>query len=60
MRAIGDQVERLKARWARLSGFEWAGTIAKPTYYSPNFSDAERAAIDEETRATAARFGYPD
>ncbi len=39
---------------------EWAGTIARPTYYSPNFSDAERAAIDEETRATAALFGYPD
>ncbi len=37
-----------------------AGRIAAPRYYSPDFDDAETAAILEETAAIRARLGYDD
>ncbi|MGI9309191.1 MAG: sulfotransferase [Gammaproteobacteria bacterium] len=37
-----------------------AERISAPTYYSANFTDAEQALIDKETRDTVTRLGYPD
>ncbi|QDG54854.1 sulfotransferase [Persicimonas caeni] len=36
----------------------YAERISAPSYYSPDFSDEERAAIDEETAEVAGWFGY--
>ena len=35
-----------------------ASRLRAPTYYSPKFSDSELKIIEEETAATASRFGY--
>jgi hypothetical protein len=37
---------------------ELAGQLSPPSYYRPEFSDAELEAIHEETRAVAARLDY--
>lgn len=37
---------------------DWAGRIAEPDYYRPDFTAEEMAAIGQETAATAARFDY--
>lgn len=36
----------------------YAERISAPSYYSPDFSDEERAAIEEETADVAGWFGY--
>ena len=41
---------------ANLAAF--AGQIHAPTYYRPDFNEAELAVIREETAATAGRYGY--
>ena len=38
----------------------FAPTIHAPTYYRPNFTDAELDALYEETQAVAQRFGYTE
>lgn len=38
---------------------EAAGQMRMPTYYRPDFSEAERATIAEITGPAARRFGYP-
>jgi hypothetical protein len=37
---------------------EMAAQLSPPSYYRPGFSDAEVAAIREETQAVARRLGY--
>jgi hypothetical protein len=37
---------------------ELAGQLSQPAYYRPDFSDADMAAIKEETGPVAARLGY--
>lgn len=39
---------------------EYSGKLHLPTYYRPDFTEAEQQAIAEATRDVAARFGYVD
>ncbi len=47
---------RLDPPAGMIEGF--AARVSAPSYYESGFTDAERAAIGEETAAVAARFGY--
>lgn len=39
---------------------EYAGKLSRPSYYRPDFSDAELGEIEECAGPTAAKFGYFD